>query len=353
MREGGGAPIRVGNLNNNQQNGKFILYFPKSWFYQYAEAGSEPAVAFNRRNEQEDVRTTVRLRLNLREWWKLLRSRLYNRTLGEDVTLVFNTEEFKHLVDAEKYNLDSWVFSEELGVPVDKMRNLLKLKKFIVIDRLLTTDLIFRLYLHIREENEEILELSKKYREVRRYIANMTNYQADKLGESLRFAKERLVVSGFTAPITLTIPYMLHGFVESTLPQASFNFVFTLALYNFFITGRYELFSLEPSEEFLNSCNSAYKGMLDAFQISMREIIKNIEEIQNGDFDRVLEDDLLDVLGDSELTFDELLSSMLLKGYPTEVVLNTVKRLHKAGILAVSESKGEFIKVRRVASCRV
>jgi len=323
------------------------LYFPATFFLQYvsgvtdikdlAKKVDENKLAvlreFVKPNVFEDTRTSVLLPPNLRERFKELRKSLYGLILGKDVILYFSKDNPIEVAWEDVHEM-LWEM-EELKMDILLLSDL-KLRKYSVIDRILVTDLIFRLFYDIYSEIEDQL---KEIRKIRELVKNMT------FDQSAKYTTIEVSYSPFTmhegANVTnLYVPQTLKGFLSALFPFMTLSGVIQMALLDFFASGRYTDFKIsEPSEIFIQDCEfyfrksiTSYKGLLERFIQEVTAIAEKKDPLEQF------------ILSSLPATFFDLHEKAIIQNYDFNEIMNKVKDLYRRGILAI---EGEVIKRRR------
>ena len=323
------------------------LYFPATFFLQYVDEATDikdfrhlvdenklkVLSDFIKPNTVEDIRTTVLMLPNLRDRFKELKEALYGLILGRDVILYFAREEpVEMLWEMDRLNLD-----------ILTLKNL-RLRKYSVIERIITVDLVFRLYYTIYGIIKEEL---KKYRKARSYVKNMT------IKQSSRYATIERSYTPFERKdgsnvMHIYVSRMLHGVISSCFPLLSMSGVFQLAMLNFFVSGRYtevnEILSglkstrklSKPSEAFLQDCEyhferavESYGALLDRFANEVKAIIEEKDPIEEF------------IKSCLPATFFDIYEKAKVQGFDVDEVMFKLRDLIRRGVI---KSDGEMLK---------
>ena len=332
------------------------MYFPASIFLQYVNEATDVKdfknmvyenklrilSDFVKPNTVEDIRTTILMLPNLRDRFKELKEALYGLILGKDIVLYFAKEK---PVEVTWSDVGEMIWEmDQLNVDVLTLRKL-RLRKYSVIERVIATDLVFRLYYAVYDDLAEHL---KKYRKARSYVKNMTTWQ------SLKYSSAEKPYTPFersdgSCVMHIYIPKMLRGVISSCFPLLTVSGVFQLAMLNFFVSGRYKevnaavseakFFEVqgrvvcpnrisEPSDLFISDCELQYNLHVKQYVSMLEEYAKVVEQIYQ-------EDDPIRHFIVSQLpcTYFELVDLSANSPFEVQEVMHTLKKMVEEGVI--------------------
>jgi len=291
------------------------------------------------RNTENDVHTTVLLPPNLRKRFFEYRNALYGLVLGKDVKLFFSKE---------APEIPEWTPSdlEFYSVDVEDLKHL-KLRRYRVIERIIITDLLFRLYYDLYPKLKDIL---KKYRKVDKIVKNFT------IRKSSRYAMIEKDYVPFdrhygSTVVNIHYPEQLNGFKAICFPLLSWSGVVQLGMLYFFASGRWEVVSeavselkqyeingriirpkliTEPTEEFLQDCRDHYEHQVDKYIGVLERFINEVRSI-------VDERDPVEmfILSCLPATFFDIYEKARSQGYDPDEVVSKLKSLIRRGKVKV------------------
>ena len=300
------------------------------------------------KNTENDVDTTILQIPSLRERYREYRNALYGLILGKDVKLFFS----KDVPSIPEYSPEDLAFYLQKEVE----SKLLKLRKYKVIERIIVTDMLFRLYYDIYPRIKNIL---KKYREVLKLVKNFTVYKS---------AKYALIEREFTLldrhkganVMHIYYPEQLNGFKSTCLPLMSWSSLVQLGMFHFFASGRWEevnqvvgelkAFEIngklikpnvitEPTDEFLEDCKLHYEKGVENYISMLERFITEAQSIME-------EKDPVEmfILSNLPSTFFEIYEKAKAQGYDTDDVIFKLKDLVRRGIVKIDG--GRFVLAR-------
>jgi len=332
------------------------LYFPAPILLQYTDKASdakelrelaeEDAIQLYldfMANTESDCRTSIYLPSPLLEQFFRLRNAFYNLMLGRDVCLYFS-KDFPMIVDYDAEDLSYYIKQLETVAPK------LKLKKMSRIERILLTDLVFRLYYNVYDKIKDLLP---KYRETKekvrwftyekglRYTAILTTYTP--------YHRRR---PSETRELKVTFPEPLKGFMASCFPLLTTSGVIQLSLLNFFASGRwrevseelknlkgYGLGGNDSAEEFVADCKAQLELHLENYIGHLQRFINAVETIGSE------EDPITHfIISHLPTTVLDLIIEADGLGYSPKIIASRIKSMLALGRLVM---EGEVLNLRK------
>jgi len=339
-----------------------LFYFPAPILMQYVNVAStrelreyaeENPVEFYTefvRNTENDVKSTILQIPSLRERYREYRNALYGLVLGRDVQLYFS----KNAPAIPEYNPEEL----EFYLSDEKITNLkaLKLRKYKVIERIIITDMLFRLYYDMYPKLEDTL---RKYRNITKLVKNFT------VQKSMRYAsieRDYVFLDRHKGANVMHIyfPEQLRGFKSACFPLMSWSSLVQLGMFHFFASGRWvevnqtigEIKSYtvgskvvkpnvitEPTDEFLEDCKEHYERGVDSYKYTLERFIIEVESILE-------EEDLIEKFIKSILpaTFFDIYDKAKSLGYNMDEVMYKLKDLIRRGIVKIDGDRFKLAK---------
>jgi len=339
------------------------FYFPAPILMQYVDAIStkelreyakENPVSFYIefiKNTENDVRTSVLQIPSLRERYREYRNALYGLVLGKDVKLYFS----RNAPTIPEYSPDELEFYLQDDKKLEELKTL-KLRKYKVIERIIITDMLFRLYYDLYPKLKDILS---KYREVLRLVKNFTVYK------SARYAlieRDFMLFDRHNGANVMNIyyPEQLRGFKSMCFPLMSWSSLIQLGMLHFFASGRWyevndvvgELKSYtvggktvkpnvitEPTSEFIDDCKmhyergvEQYKNMLERFLTEVKAILE--EKDPTEEF----------ILSTLPASFFEIYEKAKAIGLDVDDVIFKLKDLIRRGVVKIDGDRFKLAK---------
>lgn len=324
------------------------LYFPATLLMQYTSALSvhelrelgenDPIKVYLdfANNTECDKYTSVLMLPNMRERFREYRNSLYGLVLGKDVELFFS-KDFPQIIE--------WDISDlELSLKnVNALANL-KLRRHGVIERMIVTDLTFRLYYTMHPRISDVIG---EYREVKKHVLNMTTRQSSRYATIEKTYTPFDRHSGASA-INITYPEQLGGFISSCFPLMSLSGVVQLGMLHFFSSGRWIEVNealekagsrrriTKPSEAFLSDCEVHFEVCVDRYVNVVKRFVNDVKSILD-------EEDPVEkfILSTVPATFFDIYERAKSLGYDVDEVLFKLKDLIRRGKV---RADGEWIK---------
>jgi len=322
---------------------KIELYYPGNVILQYTDASTIKELTRKvkegkvgvlldllKGQSSEDVDTTIEILPNYREWFKLIRSRIYGKILGKDVILFFRKEYPLELDAGEDY-----FFALEID---EDIANKLMIRKYVAAERILATDLIFRL---IYAVHDEVSPLVRRVKEVKQKLLNTNDETA---------ARVSLMEQSFT-PATrsqgaqimrIRYPRELSGVITNNLPYMTISGAFQMAMMNFFASKRYQDFDLNPSDQFLKNCSHNFRKHLDRYCAFLGRLINVMDEVMTGV--PPAESFIMEyVKNNGNVTILKLIESGEIYGFNAKSIIEKVYDLKRRGII---EEEQNILKIK-------
>jgi len=295
------------------------------------------------KNKEEDKLTTVLMPSQLKERFREYRNALYGLYLGRDVKLYFSK-------DAPE--IPEWEPDELFYYVADvKEMKQLKLRKNRIIERIIVTDLLFRLYYDIYPKIKHLL---KEYREMKKLLKNFTMKQSAMYSSKM---KEYIPFDRHYGATTMNVycPEQLLGFKASCFPLMTLSGVIQLGMLHFFVSGRWEEINEvvselksyevggklvkpnvieEPSEVFLSDCKNHYDDCVRYYTTLLRRFIDDVKKIAE-------ERDPLEqfILSSLPISYIDLYVQGIQQGYEGDEIIFKLRDLVRRGII-VHDSDG-------------
>jgi len=329
------------------------FYFPATLLMQYIPAIStaelrefarEDPVRFYLsflKNTSNDIETTIVLPSSLKERFEEYRQALHGLILGKDLKLFFS----KDSPEIPEWNPSDLEFYISDLKKLDEIKRL-KLRRYKVIERIIITDMVFRLYYDLYPELKSAL---KKFRKARNMIKNFTIRQSMKFDAMVK----DYVPYGRGYPnmrvIHVHFPEQLPGMKSSCFPFLTMSGVIQLGMLHFYISKRYKEVNdavseaksfevqgrvvcpnriSEPSDLFLSDCELQYNLHVKQYVSMLEEYAKVVEQIYQ-------EDDPIRHFIVSQLpcTYFELVDLSANSPFEVQEVMHTLKKMVEEGVV--------------------
>jgi len=322
------------------------LYFPAPILMQYVEAYSVSELRARAKEEpvdlylefvnncEEDVRSSILILPSLKSRFREYRNSLHGLILGRDVRLFFS-KDVPEIPEWDVSDLEYYITN------VDEVKKL-KIRKFRVIERIIVTDIVFRLYY---DAYPKIKDALKEYREARDLVKNFT---VRKSGLYAARVKDYILFDRYHGAVGLTLSYpgQLRGFVSACFPLMSMSSVVQLGMLYFFASGRwYEVNEglaeagsrgriSEPTDEFLEDCRLHYESHVERYANFLRRFASEVRAIAE-------EVDPVEKFIKSCLpaTFFDLYDRAKQLGYDVDEVVFRLKDLVRRGVVKADGEK--------------
>jgi len=291
------------------------------------------------KNTELDYHNTILLLPNIRERFREYREALRGLILGYHVQLYFSRQAPK-VPGLDEADL-------ELMIPMlEDIHNKLKLRKYKVIERIIITDMTFRLYYYLCEKHnfESVLY---EYLEIKNAVKNFTDAE---IGRYAIIERDYMPYDRHHGANVSNIfyPEALDGFKRKCLPLLTWSGVISLGIQHFFTSGRWEevrdtvskiknvkpeKIIADPTEAFLDYCKRELNKQSLSYIKFVRKFIKEVEAIMQ-------EKDPIEefVLSCLPATFLELCDKAVEIGFDLEKIIFKVRDLIRRGI--VKDDKG-------------
>lgn len=330
---------------------ELIFYFPARLLIQYTdvvstaelrELSESDAIKLYMdfvRNTENDIHTTVLMLPNLRDRFREYRDALNGLILGVDVKLYFSRER-PEVPDYDPSELE--YYTKDLKTIYGD----LKLRKYKVIERIIITDMLFRLYYNIYNEIKDIL---KEYRKLKKEVLNFTMSKAAKFAFIERDYVPYDRQKGANV-MNIHYPEQLGGFKSSCFPLLSWSGVLQMGMLHFFASGRWleihqaidELKSgaskrgriTDPSDEFLEDCEDAFDRCVRGYKSFLQRFVDEVKAI-------VQDRDPIEVFILSKLptTFFDLTNNAKNEGFDPAEVMHKLEDMVRRGLVSIDGFK--------------
>lgn len=302
------------------------VYFPLSVFKRFAEVHKiyledekellQALSKFNARRIAEEYDVPLHVRVEFADYlrWKRLKKALVGKYLGKDVILMFKGGEIGFDDDEE---LNSLVL-HLAGVS----KSALRLSDHVVISRLLSTDIILRLFYDKIYPAVAEGELFKYIRRLEERLIAMTPDEEQRLA----FTLSDLVAtrgSGGRKEMVVFAPDMVVGMLDSLFPFLPKNTVWNLGLKHYFAEGYGERLGIKlpdgTREALASVVNNAVTDYINR--------LKGVLDVLMGDL--LIEDlrqEILEIL-ERPMTFTELFTVVAKRGIPMDKVVRVLLSL--------------------------
>ena len=271
------------------------FYFPSPIFNQYvdilrrknvSELGKREIIDLYYNfmvNTEPDCRNNIWLLPSIRLRFKEYREALKGLVLGYHIKLYFLRQTPK-VSGFDRVDL-------ELTVPMlEDIHNELKLRKYKVIERIIVTDMTFRLYNYLCEKYD-FESVLLDYLKVKDTMKNLTNDQVDRYPI---IEKKYTPYNRYHGAVGFCISYpeALNEFKRKCLPLLSWSGVIGLSMFQFFASGRWEevrdtiskirnvkpeKIIADPTEAFLDYYKRELNERILSYIRFVRTFIKNVE----------------------------------------------------------------------------
>ena len=297
------------------------------------------------KNTEYDIRNSIlmlpTLRLRFREYREVLRGLI----LGYHVRLYFGRKSPK-IPGFDESDL-------ELLLPqLEEIHKSLRLRRYKIIERIIITDMIFRLYYDLCEKYNFESTLSD-FRELQDIVKNLT---VDKASRYAVIERDYMPYDRHHGANVMNIHYpeALAGFKVACLPLLSWSGVLQLGMLQFFASGRWkkvrkvvseikdvepEKIMTEPTKEFLKDCEYEFDKNIKSYITFVKKFIKEVESI-------IHEKDPIEefILSCLPATFLELCDMAKEIGFDLEKIGSKLYDLVRRGV--IKEEKGVFKVVK-------
>ncbi len=320
---------------------KIHLYFPATVLMDYVDASSIGELKVRIKESKvsvlgellksqatSDIHTTIRLPRTLKNYLYALRDRLRQLVLGKEVILYFRKEDPIELEAEEEYEL---VFDLNPNIA-----NKLKIRRRVVAERLLLTDMIFRLYLHLYDD-EELKNLFKEYHKLPKFLTPRQDSRLSLL-ESYTPLNGNL-----TRNISdVRLPEQVRGMVLERLPLLSFSGVVQLALMLHIKERKWEAY-YDKTPKMTEELDNVYDEWVSLFERSI-ESYKHVLSRYITEFKAILkEEDPIErfILSSLPGTFFDIYNRARAVGFDPDEVMHKISDLIRRGKVRVD---GELLK---------
>lgn len=268
------------------------MYFPATILMQYIDVlstedlrkkANESALEIYKefvKNTQNDVHSTILLMPNLRERFKEYRKALNGLILGKDVELFFS-KDYPAVIDYDPSELEFYIDR------LDEVLADVKLRKNRIIERIIVTDMLFRLYYDLHPKLKDLL---KEYRALKEELKNLTFRKAERYASA---EKSFIVFDRHDGANVVHIyyPEQLRGFIASCLPLMTLSGLVQMGMMHFFVSERYSEVNettleakkrkgiTEPTDEFLADCELHYEKAVDRYIALLETFISNAKAV--------------------------------------------------------------------------
>lgn len=312
------------------------LYFPATILSQYVGVANisdlrslsdvDPVhlyLEFNKPSD-EDVDTTILMPPNLREWYIRYRESLRGKVLGKDVVLMFSIHD-EVIVDWDQSDLEYYLITRGFDSLMEH-ESKLRLRKYKVIERVITTDMLFRLYYSI---SDRIRDELTRFWELRREVAFFNMRRATRYAfverDYLPYNREH----GGNA-MHIYHPQELRGFKTKCFPLLSWSGLIQLGMLHFIVSDRWRelnIFKNVPYE-FIKECEEEFDKHVNRYKAHLKNFIAEVERIK-------AEEDPLErfILSNLPATTLEICERGEMIGYRWSEVLSTIESLRKRGLI--------------------
>ncbi|MEM2191385.1 MAG: hypothetical protein QW540_08165 [Archaeoglobaceae archaeon] len=215
-------------------------------------------------SSEEDIRSSCYLHLNDLMTYKVLRKKLRNKILGRDVKICFSLPKDVKIPVITEEDLEYYI-----SVDVEALKEL-KLRKTRIIDRILTSDILFRLYYYLVQNYPEFQNYVLEFNKLETVISEAEYSISDRISSIIKENRESDLYPQY---FNFYHPRILAGFKESCFPLLSWSKILTWGIRYIIFTDRHKELGLKSfKEKRIEECKTA-------FEKEVQDYIKRLEAV--------------------------------------------------------------------------
>lgn len=225
-------------------------------------------------SKEEDIRSSCYLSINDLYVYKKLRNKLRHKYLGRDVKICFSLPRDVKIPIVTDENLEYYI-----SVDVEALKEL-KLRKTRIIDRILISDLLFRLYYYLVQNYPDFESNVKNFNDIINNVDDTTDSIAGKIESLLREHKD--------ADINLRLfnfyySRLLSGFKEACFPMLSWSRLLKWSIrFIIFSDRRKELGLKDYSEKRIEESRTVFEKEVNAYIERLKTVAAGIKVFSTG-----------------------------------------------------------------------
>lgn len=219
-------------------------------------------------SDKGDVRTSAHIFANNFIVYKELREKLRNKYLGRDVKICFSLPRDIKIPAITDEDLEYYI-----AVDVKALKEL-KLRRTRIVDRILTSDLLFRLYYYLVQNYSDFKDCVAEFHKAETMLRNACCTVASRIQSLIHEYKDKS--DYFTKFFNFYRSELLAGFKSACFPLLSWSTLLDWSIHMIIFTDRWEELGLDPFP------NERIEDSRTIFEKEVQKYIEHLKTVTAG-----------------------------------------------------------------------